>query len=140
MTGWESAAKGSSWWTFSVCTKNPAKNPVCNLLSGEHRVHPLVSRPPENAVEIGCVENGSQDDPLGSVLVLADVSPRRELESRLVQSERMEAVAGLAGGLAHNFDNLLMIMMGNADELCARLTAEEQRLAAGIKQSASIAS
>ena len=91
-------------------------------------------------MEIGCVENGSQDDPLGSVLVLADVSPRRELESRLVQSERMEAVAGLAGGLAHNFDNLLMIMMGNADELCARLTAEEQRLAAGIKQSASIAS
>ena len=43
-------------------------------------VYSLVSRAgAENAVEIGCVENGSRDDPLGSVLVLRDVSPRREL-------------------------------------------------------------
>ena len=45
---------------------------------------PLQLGQAENAVEIGCVENGSQDDPLGSVLVLRDVGPRRELESRLL--------------------------------------------------------
>jgi two-component system, cell cycle sensor histidine kinase and response regulator CckA len=146
LTGWESAAaKGKRLMDvlglYEESSAQPAKNPVYDLLPGEHRVYSLASRTgAENAVEIGCVENGSQDDPLGSVLVLRDVGPRRELESRLLQSQRMESVAGLAGGLAHDFNNLLMIMMGNADELCTRLTAEEQRLAADIKQSASIAS
>jgi len=146
LTGWESAAaKGKPLMDvlglYEESSAQAAKNPVFDLLLGEHRVYSLISRTgAETAVEIGCVENGSEDDPLGSVLVLRDVGPRREFEGRLLQSQRMEAVAGLAGGLAHDFNNLLMIMMGSADELCASLLGEEQRLAAEIRQSAAIAS
>jgi two-component system, cell cycle sensor histidine kinase and response regulator CckA len=146
LTGWESkAAKGKPLMEvlglYEESSTQASKNPVFDLFPGEHRVYSLISRTGgETPVEIGCVENRSEDDLLGSVLVLRNVAPRRELESRLLQSQRMEAVAGLAGGLAHDFNNLLMIMMGSADELSARLSGEEQRLAAEIKQSALISS
>jgi two-component system, cell cycle sensor histidine kinase and response regulator CckA len=146
LTGWESgAAQGKPLMdVLGLCEESSAqaaKNPVFDLFPGEHRVYSLISRTgAETAVEIGCVENRSGDDLLGSVLVLRNVGPRREFESRLLQSQRMEAVAGLAGGLAHDFNNLLMIMMGSADELCSRLSSEEQRLAVEIKQSALMAS
>jgi two-component system cell cycle sensor histidine kinase/response regulator CckA len=146
LTGWESgAAKGKLLMDvlglYEESSPQAAKNPVYDLFPGEHRVYSLVSKSgSETAVEIGCVENRAGDELLGAILVLRNIGPRREMERRLLQSQRMEAVAGMAGGLAHDFNNLLMIMMGSADELYPRLSGEEQRLAAEIKQSASMAS
>ena len=40
------------------------------------------------------------DDLFGSIVVLRDITVRRQMEGRLVQSQRMEAVANIAGGLA----------------------------------------
>ncbi|MFC1824593.1 ATP-binding protein [Thermodesulfobacteriota bacterium] len=39
---------------------------------------------------------------------------RQRLESKLNQIQRMEAIGTLAGGIAHNFNNLLMGIQGNA--------------------------
>jgi len=46
--------------------------------------------------------------------VVIDVSERKRLEAQLRHAQKMEALGTLAGGMAHNFNNLLMGIQGNA--------------------------
>lgn len=47
-------------------------------------------------------------------VIYEDVTERRKLEEQLRLAQRMEALGTLAGGIAHNFNNLLTGIMGNA--------------------------
>ncbi|RPJ81238.1 MAG: PAS domain S-box protein [Deltaproteobacteria bacterium] len=44
---------------------------------------------------------------------LRDITNQKKLESKMEQTERMDAIGTLAGGIAHNFNNLLMGIQGN---------------------------
>ncbi|MBL7211032.1 MAG: PAS domain S-box protein [Desulfobacteraceae bacterium] len=45
---------------------------------------------------------------------LRDVTPQKKMEAQFQQALKMEAIGTLAGGLAHNINNLLMAILGNA--------------------------
>ena len=46
---------------------------------------------------------------------------RRESEATLVQVQKIDAVGQLAGGLAHDFNNMLTIILGNLSTVLRRL-------------------
>lgn len=64
-----------------------------------------------NAVAIRDTEGGLMRV-IGSLL---DVTEQREIEARLVQAQKLEAIGQLTGGVAHDFNNLLTIILGNAE-------------------------
>lgn len=118
----------------------PALNPIFALHAGENRSYRLVSKTGAlSMVEVECFENRAGDEVLGAILVLRDIRARREMEARVIGSQRMEALANLSGGLAHDFNNQLMLVMGYADSLCGRLSGELREEALEIKQAASVA-
>jgi two-component system, cell cycle sensor histidine kinase and response regulator CckA len=69
------------------------------------------------------------------VLAVRDVSERelaesarRDLEQNLRQAQKMEAVGRLAGGVAHDFSNVLAVILGYSDLLMRDLPAGDPRI------------
>jgi signal transduction histidine kinase len=58
--------------------------------------------------------------------VVVDITKQRELELRLRQGEKLRAVGLLAGGVAHNFNNLLTVVLGNLELASGRLNSSNR--------------
>ena len=56
-----------------------------------------------------------------------DVTRRREAEAVLQQSQRMETLGSMASSLAHEFNNLMTIVLANLDRLDGEVASERGR-------------
>ncbi len=60
--------------------------------------------------------------------IVEDVTERRGMEERLRESQKMEGIGHLAGGMAHEFNNILAAMMLSLSLLRMRLSTSDQAL------------
>ncbi|MBY0231946.1 MAG: PAS domain S-box protein, partial [Gemmataceae bacterium] len=75
--------------------------------------------------------------PPAMLSVIRDISARVALEERLRQSAKMDAIGRLAGGVAHDFNNMLTAIIGFAQLLHRELDEEDHRsLAAEVVKAA----
>ncbi|MEX0963260.1 MAG: ATP-binding protein [Pseudohongiellaceae bacterium] len=68
------------------------------------------------------------DKVIGAVVSFTDTSKQKEIEGMLIQSQKMEAIGRLTGGVSHDFNNLLTVIMGNLQFLQHQLADNESAI------------
>jgi two-component system, cell cycle sensor histidine kinase and response regulator CckA len=111
-----------------------AEHPIATVLQeggardlADHNLVLVAKDGTERPIEDSAVPiKDDQGSLIGSVLVFRDISERRQLQEKLVQAEKMEAIGRLSGGVAHDFNNLLTVISVYTELLLSRRNRHDQ--------------
>jgi two-component system, cell cycle sensor histidine kinase and response regulator CckA len=81
-----------------------------------------------------CMRN-AQEQAIGFLMLVRDVSDRKrteeerqQLQAQLLQAQKMESIGRLAGGVAHDFNNMLSVILGYTELLQNQLPSHDPKL------------
>jgi len=78
-------------------------------------------------VSVGITPIEARDDEIiGASKNSHDITRIKKLEAQFIEAQKMEAIGQLAGGLAHDFNNILSVIIGYSDLLVTELDPENQ--------------
>jgi PAS domain S-box-containing protein len=75
----------------------------------------------------GRVSRDATGRPTGLLGIAIDVTPRKQLEQELQHAQKMECLGQLAGSVAHDFNNVLMAILGFTELLAGTFDAADPR-------------
>jgi len=64
---------------------------------------------------------------VGYLLVIEDVTRKKAFSDKIIQSEKLAALGTMAGGVSHDFNNLLMAILGHIQLILPQIEDEEIR-------------
>ena len=67
----------------------------------------------------------TDDKLVGLTGMFIDITERKRLESQLTQAQKMESIGRLAGGVAHDFNNMLGVILGRTEMILMGMRPED---------------
>ncbi len=64
---------------------------------------------------------------IGYLLVIEDITRKKAFSDKIIQSEKLAALGTMAGGVSHDFNNLLMAILGHIQLILPQIEDEEIR-------------
>jgi PAS domain S-box-containing protein len=121
-----------AWETDERTPLSAERDPLRSAMGGEpvaeREIYLKNPRVPGAIVAVsGAVLRDDVGAPRGGIAVLRDITERRQLERQLIQAQKMEAIGLLAGGVAHDFNNMLAVITGYAELVLEGLTTDDSR-------------
>ncbi len=119
-TGQEHRSQNWSEPLVSICQEVMVDDQVVGLVEFGYRELPDWADSEENAFLVE-----KRDLIIGIALHLGRMIKHRRLAESLARSERLKAIGELTGGISHDFNNLLTVILGNAELLEEQLDGQE---------------
>jgi PAS domain S-box-containing protein len=113
---------------FHTAKNESSDNEDGEVLKGnvvEHEETRIILNEPKTFHSIKVPLYGNSGEIIGLCGINRDVTETKKLEAQLIQAQKMEAIGILAGGISHDFNNLLQAILGYTQMLMLEKSEED---------------